>query len=393
MSGCERNYDFSDLINCASGLTLEFGKEGLQLGGKHVKQETIWGKLHPLAPGQNKPDLANFSRLETNSDIIQALQTGMKEAQRCLIQLNMAPHSHVRDQVWWRTPWVKEKECGIFGKNLPMEENIPELDEESLEDTNESLLSDLWDIATPTTIEEDVNNDDEADDLSFLGHETQHVMTEVLSEVLASESGCKVEPMVSHEDHQIYKASLVSLLVSNPSLSKDRLARIKQFVFFNGVKPKARIARVLVCIMDVGSDCAVLFDCARESTNTRTRQVLNSRKRRREHIVKEVWFGRVQKIRRKYNGKWGKTRSEIDSLDRPVPQLGEGSICQVQVRPFPVLTRDACAETIVYTVEQKGGQLIWIAPSGGKDRPDPETEEWKPVSFLQPRFGMCYCQM
>eukprot|EP00249_Psilotum_nudum_P010659 c22685_g1_i1 orf=266-1843(+) len=30
---------------------------------------------------------------------------------------------------------------------------------------------------------------------------------------------------------------------------------------------------------------------------------------------------------------------------------------------------------------RKGGQLIWIAPSGGRDRPDPVTEEWLPAAF------------
>ncbi|KAL2619871.1 hypothetical protein R1flu_000076 [Riccia fluitans] len=30
---------------------------------------------------------------------------------------------------------------------------------------------------------------------------------------------------------------------------------------------------------------------------------------------------------------------------------------------------------------KKGGQLIWIAPSGGRDRPDPETDEWRPAEF------------
>ena len=30
---------------------------------------------------------------------------------------------------------------------------------------------------------------------------------------------------------------------------------------------------------------------------------------------------------------------------------------------------------------RKGGQLIWIAPSGGRDRPDSATLKWKPVSF------------
>ncbi|KAH9321312.1 hypothetical protein KI387_015951, partial [Taxus chinensis] len=30
---------------------------------------------------------------------------------------------------------------------------------------------------------------------------------------------------------------------------------------------------------------------------------------------------------------------------------------------------------------RKGGQLIWIAPSGGRDRPDPVTKDWFPAPF------------
>ncbi|KAL3688152.1 hypothetical protein R1sor_014461 [Riccia sorocarpa] len=219
MSGCERNYDFGDLINCASGLNrlaaLEFGKEGLQLGGKHVKQETIWGKLHPRPPGVNELNLANFAKLETDSDIIEALMTGLKEAQSCLIKLNMAPHSHVRDQTWWRTPWVKEKESEIFGKTQIMEETIQEMDEENLEDSGVDLSTDLWDITSPSNMHADVDEEDVGDDLSFIGHETQHVMTEVLNNALSGEPECHVDPMVTHEGNRIYKASLVSLLVGH----------------------------------------------------------------------------------------------------------------------------------------------------------------------------------
>ncbi|KAL3677821.1 hypothetical protein R1sor_020777 [Riccia sorocarpa] len=251
MSACERNYDFGDLINCARGLNrlaaLEFGKENLQLGGKHVKQDTIW----------------------------------------------------------------KELEDTFF------------------EDGSASLSSDLWNVTTPGGVRDGLSGEDAEDDLPFVGHETRHVMTEVLNEVLLTESNSKADPMVSHEGHPVYKASLVSLLVRNPTLSKDRLSRIKQTIFFNSVKPKVRVPDVPVVILDVGSDCVVLFDNAHEATNTRGRRVPAGTKRGRLNSTKDVWFGRVQKIRRKYNGKWGKTRSEIDLLDRPVPQSGEGSICQI----------------------------------------------------------------
>lgn len=35
---------------------------------------------------------------------------------------------------------------------------------------------------------------------------------------------------------------------------------------------------------------------------------------------------------------------------------------------------------------RKGGHLLWVAPSGGRDRPDPETNEWVPVSLPSSRL-------
>jgi len=34
------------------------------------------------------------------------------------------------------------------------------------------------------------------------------------------------------------------------------------------------------------------------------------------------------------------------------------------------------------TLRSGGSQLIWIAPSGGRDRPNPSTGEWYPVYSL-----------
>ncbi|KAL3696467.1 hypothetical protein R1sor_010543 [Riccia sorocarpa] len=147
MSGYERNYDFADLIDCASGLnrlaSMEYGEEKLNMGKSHAKQQTIWGKLHPLVA---------------------------------------------------------------------------------------------------------------------VGHEARHVMSEVLQQVCSEEEVKKFNPMVVYDGHSIYKATLVSQLVGNPTLSKDRLTRIKQSVYFNGVKQRPMADGVHVCILDIGYDCAVLFD-------------------------------------------------------------------------------------------------------------------------------------
>ncbi|KAL2650046.1 hypothetical protein R1flu_018174 [Riccia fluitans] len=188
--------------------------------------------------------------------------------------------------------------------------------------SNSELSSDLWDIpkaiGAPSTMEADVDAEgDETNDLKVYGHEARHVMSETMSTVLMEHAPTnrKVDPMVAYEDHEMYKASLVSLLVGNPTLSKDHLTRIKQSVYFNDVKPKPRVDGVLVCIMDVGSDCVVLFDGLHNLFSISSRGFRIGQKGRRDRQTNQVWFGRVQKIRMKYNGKWGKNRSEINLLD------------------------------------------------------------------------------
>ncbi|KAL3694044.1 hypothetical protein R1sor_007695 [Riccia sorocarpa] len=251
MSGYERNYDFADLIDCASGLNrlayMEYGEENIHFGRSHAKQQTIWGKLHPLLPG-------------------------------------------VRNQVWWRTPWIIENELRLFDSSVETAPVLVDTEIEEVGGDNVDLNDpgNLWDLSFKMQgVGSDVEEDDGADDLAVV-------------------------------------ATLVSQLVGNPTLSKDRLTRIKQSIYFNGVKQKARVEGVPVCILDIGSDCAVLFD-----TETAGRCTRSQRRRIVVAVSKEVWIGRVQKVRRKYNGKWGKTRAEIDLLERPVGIAGEGCICQI----------------------------------------------------------------
>ncbi|KAL3697900.1 hypothetical protein R1sor_011976 [Riccia sorocarpa] len=97
-------------------------------------------------------------------------------------------------------------------------------------------------------------------------HETRHIMSEVFHELCSDEQEVKkFDPMVSYDGHSMYKATLVSQLVGNLTLSKDRLTRIKQSIYFNGVKQKPMLDGVPVCILDIGSDCAIFF----KSENTR----------------------------------------------------------------------------------------------------------------------------
>ncbi|KAL2644063.1 hypothetical protein R1flu_011650 [Riccia fluitans] len=310
----------------------------------------------------------------------------------------MPPHAGVRDKTWWRTPWTLEKKAGIFGTSSSTEEpdherfEVNEV-EEVEEMPNNELSFDLWDIpeatGAPSTMEPDVNaKGDETNDLEVYGHEARHLMSETMSILLMEHAPTnrKVDPMVSYEDHEMYKASLVSLLVGNPTLSKDHLIRIKQSVYFNGVKPKPRVDGVPVCIIDVGSDCTVLFDGLHNLFNISSRGLRTGQKGRRDGQTNQVWFGRVQKIRMKYNGKWGKSRSEIDLLDRPVAQGSEGCCCQVLFNwysPIPgsrvKFTYDntdlqwidlESVITIVSLKMERSVRVLWILDSNDRGRVD-----------------------
>ncbi|KAL2612173.1 hypothetical protein R1flu_023865 [Riccia fluitans] len=286
-----------------------------------------------------KPDLSNFARLVTDDQITEALKVGLQQAQTLLTQLNMSSHVGVRDKTWWRTPWTLEKELGIFGTSSSTQEQDHECFElndmkEVEEMPNNELSSDQCDIpkaiGASSTMEADVDVErDETNDLEVYGLEASHVMSETMSTLLMEHAPTnrKVDPMVSYEGHQMYKACLVNLLVGNPTLSKDRLTLIKQSVYFNSVKPKPRVDGVPMCIMDVGLDYAVLFDGPDNLFSISSRGLRIGQKGRKDGQTNQVWFGRVQKIRMKYNGKWGKSRSEIDLLDRPVAQGSEGCCC------------------------------------------------------------------
>ncbi|KAL2619903.1 hypothetical protein R1flu_000108 [Riccia fluitans] len=220
MRGYERNYDFGDLLDCASGLNhlvvLEYGEEVVKLSKAHVKQRPLWAKLHPLPPSHAKPDLSDFARLATDDQITKALKVGLQQVQTLLTQLNMSLHARVRDKTWWRTPWTLEKELGIFGTSSSTQELDHEHfdlnDMEEVEEMpNTELSFDLWDIPeatrSPSTMEADMDaKGDETNDLEVYGHEAFHVMSATMSTLLMEHAPTnrKVDDVVQFT-HEITK--------------------------------------------------------------------------------------------------------------------------------------------------------------------------------------------
>ena len=65
-------------------------------------------------------------------------------------------------------------------------------------------------------------------------------------------------PYVEFERAKIYKSILVSQLNGNPTLSKDRLTRIKSGIIYSEEKVKT-LANHDTSLLKLGCDCAVVF--------------------------------------------------------------------------------------------------------------------------------------
>jgi hypothetical protein len=121
---------------------------------------------------------------------------------------------------------------------------------------------------------------------------------------------------VQYSGHKIYKSTLVSQLNGNPFLSKDRLTRVHNSIFFNNsddylVATNSENS----CLLGVGSDCIMYF--VRRNTTRMTYAAKSAMKRTRGrasssgrpmNVLQGVdegtwWLERVPKMRRKVGTK------------------------------------------------------------------------------------------
>jgi hypothetical protein len=99
----------------------------------------------------------------------------------------------------------------------------------------------------------------------FIAEETRSVFRDMLDNLEphiceAFEPVSIVSPVVEYSGHQIYKSTLVSQLNGNPFLSKDRLACVKNSIYFNNSEDYLRAANCAnTQLLGLGSDCAVFF--------------------------------------------------------------------------------------------------------------------------------------
>jgi hypothetical protein len=277
MVGMERAYDFHELIRCANTLNqlaaVEYGTNGLQFGHQHNKQSNIWSKLHPREAREILPDLGDYSLLATDALEVDALKEGLKETQKLLRSLNMAPSSVARNKKWFTEPWTVEKLDPKHFAYVPTKSPVPgeDGDCEVLRHALElEEFADAADEASRAVTKENEDVDDLLDAATVAEIEARDVICTMLdnheSQVQDIASPEKVIPFVEYDGNVIYKSTLVSQLNGNPFLSKDRLIRVRNFVYFNNSKEYMKAANASnTCFLGLGSDC-VVYMLQRSST-------------------------------------------------------------------------------------------------------------------------------
>lgn len=161
--------------------------------------------------------------------------------------------------------------------------------------------------------------------------ETRDVITGILNGQEGEPSGLttpdKVSPIVEYGGHCIYKSTLVSQLNGNPFLSKDRLTRVRNSIYFNNSDDYLNAASSSTsCLLGIGSDCGVFFMQERVSSGrgaTKKRKAKKTPNGRPSSILQGVdegtwWLGRVQKMRRRVGPRWGPVKEPIDLLNLKV---------------------------------------------------------------------------
>ncbi|MCO5573933.1 hypothetical protein L7F22_027711 [Adiantum nelumboides] len=270
MVGQERSYDLMDMLHTAGILNrlahFECKEDGPLFARAHKKQEHVWSELNHNE-SMPKAHLGDYDGVSTDEKIINALKKGLESAQAICERFHMKPKDKDKEKMrWWSKPW-KNGFVDAFAKMDKLESDLVEED------------------LAPTAAEE-VDSDNEAS-LS----EIRHVVDSLLDEHVT------VSPVVSIDSNKcMFKSTLVSQLNGNPTLSKDRLTRVCQGIYYS--KKEKDQATSNDNLFGIGSDCAVFF--VEEEKNTKSTRQGNPSSIQRKKKTKGTWYlGRVQKMRRK----------------------------------------------------------------------------------------------
>lgn len=266
--------------------------------------------------------------------------------------LDMAPPLESANKSWLLMPWLVETTdplsfaymlatTPLRGEDGDVEVLCIDLEATTVEQVNaESNCSAMDDT------EEDIL-EDVAVNLPILEAEFSDVVIEMLN-LKEPQLSCallanKVIPFVEYGGHNIYKSTLVSQLNANPFLSKDRLTKVKNSIYFNNSDDYISASSSQeTMLLGLGMDCGVYFMQQRTTassssgkTTTRTTRGRPSKNLQPTCVLNGIdegtWcIGRVQKMTCKVGTRWGNCRHPIDLQQREVtrgkkPGTGEPS--------------------------------------------------------------------
>jgi hypothetical protein len=226
--------------------------------------------LHPLQEGEDIANLADFSGLATDEDIVGALKEGFKEAQALIRVLNMAPSTVARHKKWFIEPWVEEANDPKFGFTYKQSKELV---------AGEDGDAEVMRVALETGVDLDEGDaghsasegdvDDGVDPRVLFENEARDIIFDVRSGVQCSNDGTGARtsapmvlycPTVNMSGKVVYKSTLVNELNGNPFLSKDRLTRIHNSIYFNNSEDYlSAAASNSTCLLGLGRDCGVFF--------------------------------------------------------------------------------------------------------------------------------------
>ena len=194
-------------------------------------------------------------------------------AQSMLNSLNMAPSTHAKSKTWFQQPWLLEaadpKHWSYIPPTKPVsgDDGDAEVLRDSLVEAAEEDESGDGSYNDGLNLEAELVNDG-LDPIAIAEDECRVVISKMLDSIEERPPNCipgipntiPAVPVVEYIGKVIYKSTLVSELNGNPFLSKDRLTKIKNLVFFNNAEEYLSAANSsTTCLFALGSDCGVLF--------------------------------------------------------------------------------------------------------------------------------------
>ena len=267
--------------------------QGFRFNTYHKKQMSIWNKLHQQIVEEGDL-LSQYDSISTDNKIIEALKIGLEDAQGILQGLGMQPKRHT-EYSWWFKPWIEDH-------NVPTFEEVDEVVDNSPPGHSTSIFQSLSFM---------VLNDSE---LQTMESEWRHELDGILDSI-DENVNISTKPVVELDGKDMYKSCLVSQLNGNPTLSKDRLTKVRNGVYF---RRDERAPKKGVAIgFGIGSYYVVLFE--RNSITIVERTKRKSVSQSTKHDVSSgTWYiGRVQRIRKKDSNRVFDYHNDINLLDRP----------------------------------------------------------------------------